>query len=643
MNYQEALSFIHSVEWQGSRPGLSRITELLDRLGHPERSFRAIHVAGTNGKGSFCAMLDTVLRHAGYHTGLFVSPYIEQFEERIRFDGALIPAKELAEIVTEIAPHCRAMSDLPTEFEILTAIGFLYFQRKKVDLAVIECGMGGRLDSTNVLPSPLLSVITGVALDHTAFLGNTIAAIAGEKAGIIKEGCPVLYGGGNPEAEAVIAAVAKEKHAPLTVKDASLLCNVKVTPNGSTFDYRELKGLKLSLLGSYQPANAATVIDAVTILRKEGLSISEEDLLAGLSEVSWKGRFEKMNDAPAVFFDGGHNEEGVKAAVQTVKECLPEQKILLISGVMKDKDYHTIAAELSSVASHVYTVTPNNPRALSAKEYAEVFAALDTAATPCDSFTDAVEEAYRRAEREKSAVLCVGSLYAYGDFKQALIKEQEQAAKRKSKKRAKRLLITVLSLFVILLGLNLVLDSGLLSELFGQKPVAVERKPVFLYPADYDENILEDEEYLSKNRLIYYAEGAQGLYIASRRDASTAGDIAVLFYDYFDAVIRGDHEAHNRFFTEEYLEENGPKDRFTMQRLYNIEIELINTFLQNEGEYNESIVYEFDVRYAIDRNNGTFRDDLASDTTRPFIYQIIEDSVTGEKKINMISEYKIAA
>ena len=200
MNYSEAMSFIHSVEWQGSRPGLERITELSEMMSHPEGSFSAVHVAGTNGKGSFCAMLASVLHAAGYKTGLFTSPYIEFFEERMQINGRMIGRDELADIVTDIAPLCERMSDKPTEFELITAVGFEYFRRNHVDIAVIECGMGGRLDSTNILPPPLLSVITGISLDHVQFLGNTISAIAGEKAGIIKPHSPVLFGGNSPDA-----------------------------------------------------------------------------------------------------------------------------------------------------------------------------------------------------------------------------------------------------------------------------------------------------------------------------------------------------------------------------------------------------------------------------------------------------------
>ena len=215
MNYEESLAYIHSVMWQGSRPGLERITELLDKMGNPQKQLKVIHVTGTNGKGSFCAMLESILRHSGYKTGLFTSPYIEHFEERMMVNGEMISREMLAEITSEIRPIADSMSDLPTEFELITAIGFAFFAKMNCDICVIEAGMGGRLDSTNVFDNPILSVITGVALDHTAFLGDTTEKIAVEKAGIIKKNVPVLVGNVDEAAYNVIANKANEMQAPV--------------------------------------------------------------------------------------------------------------------------------------------------------------------------------------------------------------------------------------------------------------------------------------------------------------------------------------------------------------------------------------------------------------------------------------------
>ncbi len=420
MNYDESLSFIHSVEWLGSRPGLSRITELLRYLGNPQNSFKAVHVAGTNGKGSFCAMLESILRSAGYKTGLFTSPYIEVFEERIRFCGNVIEKDELAEIVTYIAPFCDKMSDKPTEFEIITAIGFEYFKRKKVDIAVVECGMGGRLDSTNVLPAPLLSVVTGISLDHVAFLGNTVEKIAHEKAGIIKSCTPILFGGDDPDAEKVIKSTAESLGCKYVKKENTLIKNIDYTLFGTQFSYKNYIDLQISLLGSYQPENAASVLEAVSLLTEGGIIIPEAAVRDGLLNVSWKARFEMLSSDPVIIFDGGHNSEGVKAAVKTVKLYFNDTRLAVISGVMKDKDYGVISDEISRIAETVYTVTPDNPRAMSAEEYASVFLEKGKLAIPCDSFSDAVCLAYTEAKTNNIPMICIGSLYSYSEFKAAL-------------------------------------------------------------------------------------------------------------------------------------------------------------------------------------------------------------------------------
>ncbi len=647
MNYQEALRFIHSVEWQGSRPGLSRITELLSRLGHPEQGLRAVHVAGTNGKGSFCAMLESVLRHAGYRTGLFVSPYIEEFEERIQCDGHLIEREELAEIVTEIAPVCRSMEDLPTEFEILTAIGFVYFKKKQVEVAVIECGMGGRLDSTNVLCAPLLSVITGVALDHVQFLGDTVEKIAAEKAGIIKAGRPVLYGGRDQAAGAVIAAKASELGAPRVEKDFDAIENVTCSLDGTVFDYKAYKAIHLPLIGCHQAENGASVLEAVDILRREGLNITDKALREGLASVVWKGRMERLSDRPLVLFDGGHNEEGVKAAVKTVKVCLGEQKLLVVSGVMRDKDYETIAKSLATISHTVYTVTPENPRALPAEDYAAVFHAQGASAISCSDFETAVKQAYARAKAEDIPLLCVGSLYAYGAFKKVLTacrtEEGEVAAptvnpKNAAKKRAKRLVLTVAILFCLLLALNGILNSGLIGRLLAPKD-KTEGPPVFLYPVDDTEDIFADEEYMDLNRYLFYTEGAFSVYLANQNDFLAAGEVAVFFGDYFDAIIHGDHEKYNACFTEQYRKENGEKSRFTMQKIYDMEAMKLREYVISEGTSDQTTVYEFKVSYRICCNNGTFRDDLASDMARPQVYRLYRFDRTEEIRIQAILEY----
>ena len=644
MNYEEALSFIHSTAWQGSRPGLIRITELMKKLGNPERDLKFVHVAGTNGKGSFCAMLDSVLTEAGYKTGLFTSPYIEFFEERIKFCGQMISKDELAQTVSEVKDACLSMTDPPTEFEVLTAIGFCYFKKKNPDIVILECGMGGRLDSTNVIPSPILSVITGISLDHVAFLGDTVEKIAYEKAGIIKAGAPVLFGGHGKSIKEVIKNRADEIGSAYYEKDAESFALGKISLKGSSFDYKKYKNVKLSLIGAYQPENAATVIEAVSLLRQKGYKISDNDLLSGLKNAEWKGRFERLCEYPPVFFDGGHNEEGVTAAVRTVKECFGRKKINIISGVLKDKEYHKIAKKLSSVAKKVYTVTPDNSRALDAKDYAQVINNNGVNAAPFYDFDAAVSEAYKDSSKSGTPMLCVGSLYSYPDFKKALKKIDPYGTKEKKQKEkrlAKKLISWICILTVMFLGINLLFESGIFASLFGEEIKYRTYPPLDdLYTPDWEENIFENEEYMEKERFIRYTENNTTTALVTDSDFASKGRIALFFKDYFDIVISGDSDAYNEMLEPEFIKEYGRKEPFTMQKLYEIEVVDLNcvSYL-NKGKSDQIIVYEFDVYYKIMENNGTYRNNLASDDKRPLRYILYRYSETDEIKIFDIREY----
>ena len=420
MNYEESLAYIHSVMWQGSRPGLERITELLDKMGNPQKKLKVIHVTGTNGKGSFCAMLESILRHSGYRTGLFTSPYIEHFEERMMVNGEMISREKLAEITSEIKPIADSMSDLPTEFELITAIGFAFFAKMNCDICIIEAGMGGRLDSTNVFDTPILSVITGVALDHTAFLGDTTEKIAFEKAGIIKHSTPVLIGNVDTSSYKVIAEKASITNSPLIKVDYNRIKNLNATLDGSKFDYKERKGIQIPLIGLYQPRNAANVLEAVEILQGLGYTITDESLTKGLSATIWKARFEKLSKNPLVLYDGSHNPEGIVYAVKTIKELFGNIKLKLVTGVMEDKDHSGMAKALSEIAHSVYTVTPNNPRSYNCHRFAEEFASHGVHSKGFDCIEDAVKAAL--SEDPHLPVIGLGSLYLYSEFKSALNK-----------------------------------------------------------------------------------------------------------------------------------------------------------------------------------------------------------------------------
>lgn len=431
MTYEEAISYIHSIDWRGSRPGLSRVTELLEKLGDPQDSLKFIHVGGTNGKGSFCAMLSSILKETGLKTGLFTSPYIENFNERMMINGESIPDSELAELTYRVSEIADKMEDPPTEFELICAVAMLYFKNNACDIVVLEVGLGGRLDATNIIKNPVLSVITGIALDHTAILGDTISQITAEKAGIIKEGRPVLLGCASAkmdreEIKNVISLHTDSHNSPLYTTDISSLKLKSSSLDGSIFDYKAHKDVKIPLLGLYQPQNAANVLEAIDVLRELGYVISDEAIAAGLEKTLWKARFEKLSDKPLVFFDGAHNPQGVHESVRSIKHYLADQKVIIITGVMADKSYSEMVGAIADVASSVFTLKPDNPRALDPAALAEIYNGLGANACACDNVSEAVNEAFSLALSSGAPIVALGSLYMYNEVKNAITAEKKR-------------------------------------------------------------------------------------------------------------------------------------------------------------------------------------------------------------------------
>lgn len=422
MSYDEAISYIHSVNWTFCKPGLERVERLCHALGDPQDKLIFIHVAGTNGKGSFCAMTDSILRSAGYTVGLFTSPYIVKFNERMKINGESISDRELCELVEQIKPIVDQMEDKPTEFEMITALSFLFFAKHKCDIVVLECGLGGRLDATNIIKTPILSVITGISLDHTSILGDTVEKIAAEKAGIIKNGVPVLWCGTDDGAKTVISEKAAQVGSQIYSPDRTEISVSSMTLDGTVFSYREHKDMRLALLGGYQVYNAANVLEAVGILRSVGYVADEQAVLDGLANVVWNARFEMICHSPLVIADGGHNPEGIDVAVESIRKYFPDRRAVIITGVMADKDYKYMAERISSVAEKVFCLTPNNPRALAASEYAELFKSLGTDAEPNEDIESAVEMALSYAEQRDLPTVSLGSLYMYGDVRNAVNK-----------------------------------------------------------------------------------------------------------------------------------------------------------------------------------------------------------------------------
>ena len=412
MTYKEAIDYLAFTSKRGSCLGLSRVTQLLERLGNPHKNAKFIHVTGTNGKGSVTKMLSCILNAQGYKTGLFSSPFVTRVNESIQLDDSEISDNEFAELIGDIMPVAEAMDEPPTEFEITTAAAFEYFSKKNCDVAVIECGLGGDMDSTNVIEAPLLSVITNVEADHSAFLGDTIAEIAAHKAGIIKKGCPVLFGGNSKEALKVITE--KAINSKIFTVDYSNLSNTSCTLSGSTFNFGE-QIFSLSMLGIYQPYNAAIAISAVEILRKNGLDISNKAVYEGLKSARLNGRFELIKENPIVIFDGSHNPHGVNAAIKSIKNYF-DGKIVLLMGVMADKEYPEMVKTLSEVAAKAFTVKPKNPRALDSMLLADEFIRNGVDAEFSTELSVGVEKAITYAEKHQLPLIALGSLYMYSEF-----------------------------------------------------------------------------------------------------------------------------------------------------------------------------------------------------------------------------------
>ena len=416
MTYEEALSYIHSICWKGSKLGLDRTRELLGKLNDPQKELKFIHIAGTNGKGSTAAMLSSILEEAGYRVGLYTSPFINRFNERMQVNHQPIPDEELAALTEYVRPHADAMADSPTEFELITALAMVWFARQKCDIVVLEVGMGGELDSTNIIDVPEAAVIAAMGLDHVKELGPTMADIARAKAGIIKEGGRVVSYGGNPEADEVIAAVCRARNASLCQPDFSAIVPGDFSLEGQTFSYKGWRGLRIPLVGAYQMNNAAVVLETVEVLRQRGWSVSDEAVRKGLADTRWPARFEVLRRDPVFIVDGGHNPHGIRATAESLSRLFPGRKITFVTGVMADKDVEHILGLIVPLAEQFFTVRPDNPRAMDAGELAARIEAMGAKATACASVQDGVDRAIQ-AEGPHGVACALGSLYMSGEVR----------------------------------------------------------------------------------------------------------------------------------------------------------------------------------------------------------------------------------
>lgn len=416
MSMNETLSFLNNLHAFGWKLGLANITTLLEKIGNPHQMFKSIHIAGTNGKGSTAAILESMLRQAGYRTGLYTSPHLVDVTERIKIDGKPVDFEQFSRSLMGMRDTIQAVGN--TYFEAVTAVGFQCLAEAEVDVAIVEVGLGGRFDATNVI-TPVLSIITEIDLEHTEHLGKTRKEIAFEKAGIIKEHVPCLVQADEPEVTDVFKSVCAEKRAALSrLSELVSVKNTNVTEAFSQFDLissqGQFEGLKLALVGAHQIRNAALAIAATPLLRPH-FEITREEIYTGLATVEWPGRLQRVQRSPTIVLDVAHNPPAIRQLVRTVSEVYHYDRVLLVVGMLKDKDSRQAADSLATIADHVFVITPKTERALPAHELAKQFRNYSGRLEVCPDVNKAVAQAKSFAGK-RDLILITGSHYVIGEF-----------------------------------------------------------------------------------------------------------------------------------------------------------------------------------------------------------------------------------
>ena len=433
MNEKEAMAFIEDAAGYGIVPGLDNIRELCRRLDNPQNALKFVHIAGTNGKGSVSAYIASVLKAGGYRVGRYISPVIFEYRERIQVGDRNITVKGLCQGMERIKAVCREMVSEglhhPTVFEIETALGFLYFKEKQCDIVVLETGMGGLMDATNIVENTLAAVITSISRDHMKFLGNSLAEIAAQKAGIIKLGSHAVSIEQPEEVHRVISEKAESLKCPLTFTNVQNIKNACYGLEKQRFDYKYRKKLEISLAGKYQLENAALALDVIDVLGEKGFPVSEKEVYRGLAEAKWPGRFTVIGRKPCFVVDGAHNEDGAKRLAESIDFYFTNKRIIYIMGVLKDKEYEKIIGLTAAYADHIITVTPpGNPRALPAYELAKEITAVNPKVTAVDSLEEAVEMSALLAEKT-DVIIAFGSLSFLGRLMRIVEEKTGKAVK----------------------------------------------------------------------------------------------------------------------------------------------------------------------------------------------------------------------
>lgn len=420
MNEREAMEWIEERGKAGSVYGLDSIRELLRRLGNPQEVLRFVHIAGTNGKGSTLAFISTILKCAGYRVGRYISPTIFSYRERIQIGDSPIGKKKLCELLTQIRAVTEEMAAdgkaIPTAFEIETALAFLYYKEKKCDIVVLETGLGGEMDATNIIENTLAAVFASISMDHMAILGDSLEEIAAQKAGIIKKGCRVVSLRQQKEAEAVLRKRAEALGCPFITADATEAAGVRCGVKKQRFSYKGMKNLEISLAGTWQIENAVLAVRVIEELGTLGFHVSEKKLREGLLSTRWPGRFTVIGEKPYFIVDGAHNEDASKKLAETLRFYFTNKRIIYIMGILRDKEYEKIIRNTAELAEQIITVTPpDNPRAMRAYELAQEVRHFHARVTVADSLTEAVEMSCLLADKD-SVIVAFGSLSYLGEL-----------------------------------------------------------------------------------------------------------------------------------------------------------------------------------------------------------------------------------
>ncbi|NLK37067.1 MAG: bifunctional folylpolyglutamate synthase/dihydrofolate synthase [Epulopiscium sp.] len=424
MQYNEAISYINQITPLGFRLGLERIQALLDAIGNPEKKLRCIHVAGTNGKGSACAMLKSILTEAGYRTAVYTSPHLEDYTERFEVNGVPITKEEFAQEVAYLIPFCKTLEEdvvgHPTVFELLTAVAFHYFAAQQVDIVLLEVGLGGRFDATNVIEAPLLSLIMSIGMDHMDYLGNTIEEIASEKGGIIKENSPTVLYSQSDVVYNKIAEICKNKSSHLYYVKKNHIKVLKQDLSQTVFsvtnEFFSYPNITLSLLGTYQIENCCAVLLACHVLQSQGISITEKAILNGIKNACWNGRMELIQKNPTVIIDGAHNVDGIEMLVTSIIHYFSSKNITLLLGVLEDKEYNKMVQAILPYVKTIVLTEPHNERKLSVAQLEKELSHWQGNVYKNPDIGQAYSLALQLTPPE-DVLICCGSLYMIGKLR----------------------------------------------------------------------------------------------------------------------------------------------------------------------------------------------------------------------------------